>query len=36
MTQQEINQQRASDMAEAQAYRRAIGACLTGRGYTVS
>jgi len=40
MTQQQINQQqaqqRASDMSGAQAYRRAIGACLTARGYTVS
>jgi hypothetical protein len=36
MTQQQINQQRSSDMAEAHAYRRAISACLTARGYTIS
>jgi hypothetical protein len=36
MSQEQINQQRVSDRAEAQAYRRAIGACLTARGYTIS
>jgi hypothetical protein len=36
MTRQQIYQQRSSDMAEAQAYRRAISACLTARGYTIS
>jgi hypothetical protein len=36
MTQDEINQQRASDQAAAQSYRRAISACLTARGYTIS
>ncbi|MGA9027650.1 MAG: hypothetical protein WB440_16470 [Steroidobacteraceae bacterium] len=32
----QISQRQASDMARAQSYRRAIGACLEGRGYTVS
>jgi outer membrane lipoprotein SlyB len=36
MNQQQINQQRAAEMAGAQSYRRAISACLTARGYTVS
>jgi hypothetical protein len=36
MTQQQLNQQRSADMAGAQAYRRAISACLTARGYTIS
>lgn len=36
MTQQQLNDQRFADMASAQAYRRAIGACLTARGYTIS
>jgi hypothetical protein len=36
MTQQQINQQRSSDVAGAQSYRRAITACLTARGYTVT
>ncbi len=35
-TQQQINQQWAIDRANANAYRRAISSCLTGRGYTVS
>jgi len=34
--QQQINQQAADDRARAQSYRRAIGACLEARGYTVS
>jgi hypothetical protein len=34
--QQQINQSNAQSRAGAEAYRRAIGACLTGRGYTVS
>ena len=35
-TQQEINQSAAAGRARADTYRRAIGACLTGRGYTVT
>jgi hypothetical protein len=35
-TQQQINQSAAEGRAQADAYRRAIGACLQGRGYTVS
>jgi hypothetical protein len=35
-TQQQINQSAAEGRARADAYRRAIGACLTGRGYTVT
>lgn len=35
-TQQQINQQQAAERANANAYRRAISTCLTGRGYTVS
>jgi hypothetical protein len=35
-TQQQINQSAADGRAQADAYRRAIGACLQGRGYTVS
>jgi hypothetical protein len=35
-TQAQINQQAAAGRARADAYRRAIGACLQGRGYTVS
>jgi hypothetical protein len=35
-TQQQINQTAAEGRAQADAYRRAIGACLTGRGYTVT
>jgi|SRR5277367_5290452 len=36
MTQQQINQNAAAGRARADSYRRAIGACLQGRGYTVS
>jgi len=36
MSQQQINQAAAEGRAQADAYRRAIGACLTGRGYTVT
>lgn len=36
MTQQQINQSAAAGRARADSYRRAIGACLQGRGYTVS
>ena len=35
-TQQQINQERASGRARADSYRRALGACLQGRGYTIS
>jgi hypothetical protein len=35
-TQQQINQSAAEGRARADAYRRAIGACLQGRGYTVT
>lgn len=35
-TQQQINQSAAEGRARADSYRRAIGACLTGRGYTVT
>lgn len=35
-SQQQIYQQQAADRANANAYRRAISTCLTGRGYTVS
>jgi hypothetical protein len=35
-TQQEINQSAAEGRARADSYRRAIGACLQGRGYTVT
>ncbi len=35
-TQQEINESAAEGHARADAYRRAIGACLQGRGYTVT
>ncbi len=34
--QAQVSQIQAADMARAQSYRRAIGACLTGRGYTVT
>jgi outer membrane lipoprotein SlyB len=34
--QAQINQRAADDRARAQSYRRAIGACLEARGYTVS
>jgi hypothetical protein len=36
MTQQQINEQAAQGRAAADAYKRAIGACLQGRGYTVT
>ena len=36
MTQQQINQAQAAGQARADSYRRALGACLEGRGYTVS
>lgn len=36
MTQQQVSQNMAEGRAQADAYRRAIGACLTGRGYTVT
>jgi hypothetical protein len=36
MTQDQINQEMAEGRAQADAYRRAIGACLQGRGYTIS
>ncbi len=35
-TQAQINQAQAEGRARADSYRRAIGACLTGRGYTVT
>lgn len=35
-TQQQLNQGAAGGRAGADSYRRAIGACLTGRGYTVT
>jgi hypothetical protein len=35
-TQQALNQSAAQGRARADSYRRAIGACLQGRGYTVS
>jgi hypothetical protein len=34
-TQQQINEAQAQGRAQADAYRRAMGACLQGRGYTV-
>jgi hypothetical protein len=36
MTQAQINSAEAQGRARADSYRRALGACLTGRGYTVS
>ncbi len=36
MTQQQINQARAQGRARADSYTRALGACLKGRGYTIS
>jgi hypothetical protein len=36
MTQQQINQRAAAGRARADSYRRALGVCLQGRGYTVS
>ena len=35
-TQQSLNQSAAAGRARADSYRRAIGACLQGRGYTIS
>ena len=35
-TQQQVNQSRAAGHARADTYRRALGACLQGRGYTIS
>jgi hypothetical protein len=35
-TQAQINQSAATGRARADSYRRAIGACMTGRGYTVT
>lgn len=35
-TQQQINESAAAGRARADSYRRAIGACLQGRGYTVT
>jgi hypothetical protein len=35
-TQEQINQSAAEGRSRADAYRRAIGACLQGRGYTVT
>ena len=36
MTQAQINESMAQGHARADSYRRALGACLQGRGYTVS
>jgi hypothetical protein len=36
MTQQQINESAAEGRARADSYRRAIGACLQGRGYSVT
>lgn len=36
MTQQQLNQSAATGRARADSYRRALGACLQGRGYTIS
>ncbi len=36
MTQQQINQAQAQGRARADSYTRALGACLQGRGYTIS
>jgi len=36
MTQQQINASMANGRARADSYRRALGACLQGRGYTIS
>jgi membrane protease subunit (stomatin/prohibitin family) len=35
-TQAQINQSAAAGRARADTYRRALGACLEGRGYTIS
>jgi hypothetical protein len=36
MTQAQLNESAAQGRARADSYRRALGACLQGRGYTVS
>jgi len=36
LTQAQINQSMATGRARADSYRRALGACLQGRGYTIS
>ncbi|MDP9011477.1 MAG: glycine zipper family protein [Pseudomonadota bacterium] len=36
MTQRQLNQNAAAGRARADSYRRALGACLQGRGYTVT
>src|SRR6202047_4468385 len=36
MTQQQLNRRAAAGRARADSYRRALGACLQGRGYTVT
>jgi hypothetical protein len=36
MTQAQIDQESAQGRARANSYRRALGACLEGRGYTIS
>src|SRR5206468_12363043 len=36
MSHREINQRAAAGRARADSYRRALGACLQGRGYTVT
>jgi hypothetical protein len=36
LTQEQINESMATGRARADSYRRALGACLQGRGYTVS
>jgi hypothetical protein len=36
MTQEQLNQRAAAGRARADSYRRALGACLQGRGYTVT
>jgi hypothetical protein len=36
MTQAQLNQSASEGRAHADAYRRALGACLQGRGYTIS
>src|SRR5579863_1341367 len=36
MTQQQINQSMAAGRARADSYRRALSACLQGRGYTIT
>jgi outer membrane lipoprotein SlyB len=36
LTQEQLNQSAAAGRARADSYRRAIGACLQGRGYSVT